>query len=262
MRYQDFEGSIEELVLMKIREIEEKERVRVLHVVESGSRSWGFASPDSDYDIRFIYVRDTDYYLSLQDKKDFIDWELDEVLDINGWDLKKALQYFHKSSATMFEWANSPIVYYTTPEWEDLYEHVAKEYFACKPQMYHYYGTAIKNYQMHISDDMVKYKKYFYVLRPLLSCLWIEKKKCPPSIVFSELVDEVLPTELLTSVSDLIEKKMTMSELDKGARIKVIDKFIETELVRIKALLEGMVDDRKEEWEPLEKKFIELTKVR
>ena len=77
MKYEDFDGPVEELVRMKIKEIEEKENIRVLHVIESGSRAWGFASPDSDYDVRFIYVRDKDFYLSLRDTKDFIDWELD-----------------------------------------------------------------------------------------------------------------------------------------------------------------------------------------
>ena len=121
MKYEEFEGTVRELILAKIKEIEEKEHVRVLHVVESGSRAWGFASPDSDYDVRFIYVRDKKFYLSLKDNKDFIDWELNEVLDINGWDLKKALQHFHKSNATLFEWSNSPVVYYTTDEWKQLY---------------------------------------------------------------------------------------------------------------------------------------------
>lgn len=117
MRYEGFEGPVEELVLLKIKEMEEKEGIRVLHAVESGSRAWGFASPDSDYDVRFIYVREKDFYLSLRETKDFIDWELNDVLDINGWDLKKALRHFHKSNAVLFEWSNSPVVYYTTDEW-------------------------------------------------------------------------------------------------------------------------------------------------
>ena len=182
MKYENFEGKIEELVLLKIREIEEKEHIKVLHVIESGSRAWGFASLDSDYDVRFIYVRDKDFYLSLRDTKDFIDWELNEVLDINGWDLKKALQHFHKSNATLFEWSNSPVVYDTTAEWKNLYNRVAGRYFACKPALYHYYGAAAKNYREYLLDDMVKYKKYFYVLRPILACKWIEEKKCPPPV--------------------------------------------------------------------------------
>ena len=103
MNYEEYEGRIEELILLKIKEIEEKEHVKVLHVVESGSRAWGFASPDSDYDVRFVYVRDREHYLSLQEKKDFIDWELNDVLDINGWDLKKALQHFHGERGSLCE---------------------------------------------------------------------------------------------------------------------------------------------------------------
>ena len=145
MRYEDFEGPVEELVLLKIKEIEQKKNVKVLHVIESGSRAWGFASPDSDYDVRFIYVRDRKQYLGLREEKDYIDWELDDVLDINGWDLKKVLQHFHKSNATVFEWANSPIVYYTTDEWKRLFE-VAYSFFAIKPAMYHYYGISTGRY--------------------------------------------------------------------------------------------------------------------
>ena len=111
MKYENFEGPVEELVRMKIKEIEENEHVRVLHVVESGSRAWGISSPDSDYDVRFIYAQEKDFYLSLRETKDTIDWELNEVLDINGWDVKKVLQHFHKSNSTVYEWSNSPVVY-------------------------------------------------------------------------------------------------------------------------------------------------------
>ena len=150
-------------------EIERKEGVRILHAVESGSRAWGFASPDSDYDVRFVYARPKEDYLRLDELRDVIEWQLDEVLDINGWDLKKALQHFHKSNATLFEWANSPVVYDTTDQWRELYEGTAKQYFSPKSARDHYYGTANKNYHEYLWEDMVKYKKYFYVLRPVLA---------------------------------------------------------------------------------------------
>ncbi len=105
MKYKDFEGTIQALVDRKLDEIEEMEGVKILHAVESGSRAWGFASPDSAYDVRFVYVRPEQYYLRLDEKKDFINWELDETLDINGWDLSKTLQHFHKSNASLYEWA-------------------------------------------------------------------------------------------------------------------------------------------------------------
>lgn len=258
MKYKDYEGPVKELVLMKIKEIEEKENVRVLHAVESGSRAWGFASPDSDYDVRFIYLRNMDDYLSLHDIKDFINWELNEVLDINGWDLKKALQHFHKSNATLFEWANSPVVYYSTDEWKGLYENTAKQYFSVKAALYHYYGTANKNYNEYLLDDMVKYKKYFYVLRPILACKWIEKKACPPPVLFQELVDEVLELEYKEMVCQLVNIKMQMAESEKAPRIDRLNTYIEKELAYYKKTIDAMADDRTADWTELNTLFINL----
>ena len=257
MKYKDFDGTIQELVQMKLKEIEEKENVRILHAVESGSRAWGFASPDSDYDVRFIYMRPMDHYLGLQAKKDFIDWELDETLDINGWDLSKALQHFHKSNATLFEWSNSPVVYDTSPQWAQIRQ-IAGTYFSCKSTLYHYYGTANSNYREHLTGDMVKYKKYFYVLRPLLACKWIEQKKCPPPVLFQNLVDEVLEEDMKPAVSDLLRKKVQMAESDKAPRIDALDDYIVYNLGHFKQLTASMEDDRNSDWTALNKVFIQM----
>lgn len=115
----------------KLFEIEAKENVRILHCVESGSRAWGFASPDSDYDVRFIYVRPKDYYLRLEKTRDVIEWQLDETLDINGWDVQKALRLLHNSNPTLFEWNASPIIYRTTDDWKRISE-VIDDYFVKK----------------------------------------------------------------------------------------------------------------------------------
>lgn len=259
MRYDEFDGTVEELIIAKLHEIEEKENVKILYAIESGSRAWGFASPDSDYDVRFIYVRSENDYLKLQDTKDFIDWELNETLDINGWDLSKALKHFHKSNATLFEWSNSPVVYYVTDEWKAVYE-VVKEYFACKSSIYHYYGTANKNYHEYLLEDMVKYKKYFYVLRPILACKWIEKRKCPPPVLFDELKNSVLEEDLKPVVEGLLKKKMTMSEKDKAPRIDALNQYIEEKLSYYKALADNMEDDRKTEWDKLNNIFVKIIK--
>lgn len=261
MRYENFDGTIEELVRIKIKEIEEKENIRVLHVIESGSRAWGFASPDSDYDVRFIYVRNKEYYLSLRDNKDFIDWELNEILDINGWDIRKALQLFHKSNATLFEWSNSPVVYYTTDEWKRIYEDVASQYFSCKSAMYHYYGTANKNYHEYLTDNMVKYKKYFYVLRPILACKWIEEKKCPPPVLFDELFNSVLEEDMKPAVNELLARKIQMSEADKTPKVDFINQYIVKKLTYYKQLISSMSDDRNPDWEPLEKIFLKINGI-
>lgn len=258
MSYNEFDGTMEELILKRLKEIEEKENVKILHAIESGSRAWGFASPDSDYDVRFIYARKQEDYLSLREKKDVIDWELNEVLDINGWDIKKALQLFRKANATLFEWSNSPIVYYTTDEWKKMYEETAKTYFSCKSAMYHYYGTANKNYHEYLLDDMVKYKKYFYVLRPILACKWIEERKCPPPVLFAELFNTVLEEEMKNSVNELLEKKVKMSESDKAPKIEKINQYIENKLTYYKGLINTMKDDRNADWKPLEDAFVKI----
>ena len=112
-----FQEMIGAVIPEKLREIETREQVKILHCVESGSRAWGFESPDSDYDVRFVYVRRPEHYLRLDRPRDVIEWQLDETLDINGWDLQKALRLLHGSNPTLFEWDRSDIVYRSTPEW-------------------------------------------------------------------------------------------------------------------------------------------------
>lgn len=118
-----------DIIEQKLNEIEQAKGVRILHAAESGSRAWGFASPDSDYDVRFVYVRPKKDYLRLDETKDVIEWQLDEVLDINGWDLKKALRQFVRGNATLFEWSESTIVYRTTNIWARIRE-VSTQYFS------------------------------------------------------------------------------------------------------------------------------------
>ena len=141
------EKEIKEVIIpAKLAEIEKKENVKIIYCVESGSRAWGFASPDSDFDVRFIYVRPKEYYFRLDKTRDVIEWQLDETLDINGWDLQKALVLLHKSNPTMFEWNNSPIVYKTTPEW-GMISNVINNYFQQKAILYHYLSIAKSNYK-------------------------------------------------------------------------------------------------------------------
>lgn len=122
---------MEKIIRQKLMEIEKTENVRIIMAVESGSRAWGFASPDSDYDVRFVYVRKLEDYLKLEKTRDVIEWQLDDVLDISGWDLKKALQLMHESNPSIFEWCTSTIVYRMSPAFEELKE-IRKEYYSPK----------------------------------------------------------------------------------------------------------------------------------
>ena len=110
-------------------EIEKSENVRIIHAAESGSRAWGFAAPDADYDVRFIYVRPKEFYLKLERTRDVIEWEQNDLLDINGWDLQKALRLLHKSNPALFEWNHSPIIYKTTDEWASIQKIIDKYFY-------------------------------------------------------------------------------------------------------------------------------------
>lgn len=241
----------------KLDEIEKKEGVKILHAVESGSRAWGFASPDSDYDVRFIYVRSAEDYLRLEEPRDVIEWQLDDVLDINGWDLKKALRQFAKGNATLYEWSGSPIVYRTTREWEQVKE-VAKDYFSMKSAVYHYYGTANTTYNAYLQGDTVRYKKYFYALRPLLAARYIEEFREAPPVLFDDLMKMNLDDDLRAGIEELVKIKKQTTEKEENPQIPVIRSFIEDEIAKQRQIAYDLQDDHNRDLTGLNKLFLEL----
>ena len=253
----EHERIIHQIIPEKLREIEQRENIRILHCIESGSRAWGFASPDSDYDVRFIYVRPPEFYLRLDKTRDVIEWQLDDTLDINGWDLQKALQLLHNSNPTLFEWNNSPIIYKTTPEWAEI-STVIDRYFQKKAGLYHYLSTAKKNYREYLRGDIVRLKKYFYVLRPLLACRWILKNQTPPPMLFSALMDTCLDPALVPEVEDLLRIKMETPEIGTGPRRDVINSYLDSSIEEIGELIQNLPDDQKDNWSELNRMFLHV----
>ncbi|MDR0964767.1 MAG: nucleotidyltransferase domain-containing protein [Clostridium sp.] len=247
--------SMKDAITQRLAEIERQEKIVILHAVESGSRAWGFASPDSDYDVRFIYVRPKDFYLKLEKTRDVIEWQLDETLDIGGWDLQKALRLLHSSNPTLFEWASSPIVYKTTEQWHQIGAKI-NSFFLAKAGLYHYLSTAQSNYREYLKGEQVKLKKYFYVLRPLLACRWILAKNCPPPMLFSELKNTMLEPALHPAVDRLLAMKAKTPEMGVGARIDELGEYIDRSLVEIKALIDEKSNDDKQGWEQLNELFL------
>lgn len=252
-------GTLREVILQKLKEIEETEGVTILHAVESGSRAWGFPSPDSDYDARFFYVRPREHYLRLEKTRDVIECPIDEVLDINGWDLDKTLRLLHVSNPTLFEWSQSPIVYRTTARFQSFLPTI-RAYFAAKSGLWHYLSMAEGNYREYLKGDMVKAKKYFYVLRPLLACRWILERGTPPPMLFTELVETQLETELQPAVEELLRIKMNTLEIGLVPRVDVLNDFIETNLPGLRAQIEALPREPQREWEPLNRMFLSAVK--
>lgn len=243
----------------KIREIEEKENIKVLYCVESGSRAWGFASPDSDYDVRFIYIRRPEDYLRINRPKDYIEWQLDEVLDINGWDIQKALKLLYKSNPTVFEWCGSPIVYKESPSWH-YFKNIIPDYFVSKKGMYHYLSMAKGNYREYLKGDEVRLKKYLYVLRPVLACKWILDKNSYPPMKFSELVEAELEDYMKPVVADLLKAKMSAGEKEYAPKIIPLNEYLEKNISELEEKIERIYSVYDNDEERLEKVFMDILK--
>ena len=180
-----------------------KKKVKILYACETGSRAWGFPSPDSDYDVRFIYMHERDWYLSLSQQKDTIEY-MDGDLDITGWDLRKCLVLLKKSNAPLIERFKSPIEYYAVPDFKDDFRNLIVNCYSPVAVFYHHYSLAKKFWEDIKDKNEVKLKSYFYLVRSLLSCNWIIKDK------------SVLPMDiegLMTRIDD--EHKKSLKELIK-----------------------------------------------
>lgn len=219
---------IEQEIGRRLRDIEQHHSVIILFAVESGSRAWGFQSTDSDYDIRFVYKHNVDWYLSITKKRDVIEDPLDEIFDFSGWDIQKALWLFSKSNPPLLEWLKSPIIYLEQGNFRSDLRDLEEKYFSVKACILHYLHMANGNYREYLKTETVKTKKYFYVLRPLLACEWIRKNKAPPPMEFEKLANEILDDDSVKNrVFDLLSRKRNNEELGEGPSIPTLNKYIE-----------------------------------
>lgn len=247
---------MKETILKELKKIETEYDVKILMAVESGSRAWGFASPDSDYDVRFLYKCEKEEYLRLDARRDVIELPIDEVLDINGWDLSKALQLLHKSNPTLFEWFSSPIKYIDT-DFRERFDAIKDKYFISKSGVYHYLSMAKGNFREYLKKDMVRAKTYFYVIRPILACKWILEKNSPPPMLFTELAESQLEPEMRPIIDYLLDLKMNSPEIKEIPRIDKLNEYIEKNLEELEAAVKALPYDKNSSWDELNKFFLE-----
>lgn len=223
-------------VLENFRRIESEHEVTVLFACESGSRGWGFASPDSDYDVRFIYVHRLPWYLTVAPGRDVIELPISGELGVNGWDLRKALALLRESNPTLLEWLGSPIVYREDAGAMTRFRMLAQDVFSNAKGWHHYASMAKKNFREHLQAEEVRYKKYLYVLRPLLAARWIRARSGVPPMRFAELAQHTLDATrdaaLIAEINALLEVKMRAGEAATSPRWPGIHAFIEAELAR------------------------------
>lgn len=225
------------LIVDELRRIEQEHDVRILYACESGSRAWGFASRDSDYDVRFIYAHAPDWYQSLDERRDVIEVPIDAELDLSGWDLRKALRLMRKSNPALIEWLKSPVIYAMDEEFMAEFRPLAAEHYSPTRVFHHYRHMAYGNARRYLHGDTIWLKKYLYVLRPILACRWIEQGRGEPPMLFDHLVEATVDDAALRdAIAGLLVLKKTGDELGEAPRIGAISDFIDAELPRLDAL--------------------------
>jgi len=193
-------------------EIEKEHNVVILQAIESGSRAWGFPSPDSDYDVRFIYAHPRDWYLQLSEERDVIELPINDELDIAGWDLRKAFNLANNGNAVIQEWMISPIVYKQSDDYCQLFELLSKAFNPISA--YHHYRSMAKKAYLDIEQsENKKLKRFFYFARATLSAKWIFEKQTMPSIVFADLVAGLISEQaMVEEIECLVSQKAKESE--------------------------------------------------
>lgn len=217
----------------RLAAIEGENDVSILFAVEAGSRAWGFASPDSDYDVRFIYTHRRDWYLRLEPQREVIDSSIEGDVAVSGWDLRKALRLMLKANPALLECLDSPIAYREAPRVRAEFRALAAAYFRPAPCWHRYHSIARANFWNHLQGPRVTLYRYFHVLRSLLACRWIGAGRGPAPMLFSALVSaSSLDAPVRTALEELRARKAAGHELCDVPRVAVLNDFIEQELAR------------------------------
>lgn len=215
----------------ELTRIEREQNVRILFAAESGSRAWGIASRDSDYDVRFIYASN-----SGEPHPGSIEEEIGGVLDFKGRSLPTVLQLLRASNPSLLDWLRSPFIYKADAEFALLIGHLASAYYSRERAFLHHLCAARDAARDYAANPDLRLRKYFQVLRPLLACRWIESKRGPVPIRFDKLVDELVDEPLVRiHIAVLTARKRAGEEFDQAHRIPVISRFVESELARMEA---------------------------
>ncbi len=234
-------------IRQRLSDIESAQGIRILYACESGSRAWGFASADSDYDVRFIFTRQRDDYLGIFDPPDMLDLGIDELLiDLTGWDLRKALRLGRKSNGSLTEWLFSPIVYQQDSVIMSEWREIACRNFVPRSSAAHYLGLCRKMWGgiQEKGDEFVTAKKYLYALRSLLAALYVCEKQSPIPVPFSDLrAVLVLPPNATAEIDQMIAEKSSGGESDTIQSNEALDSFLENEIPRLDDLIKQLPDE-------------------
>ena len=202
---------MQQQIIDKLSHIAANNDLYFLFAAESGSRAWGFSSPDSDYDVRAVYICPPEYYLSIDKQKDTFEFIENEWFDVGGWDIRKALRLLRKSNAVLVEWLRSPMVYGRDEAFVNALNALLPQYVQAAPLLHHYRGIAINAMKTMDLHQPLRLKKWFYVLRPLLAARWAVLQGGIPPMTLAELM-AAWPNDVAAEIEDLVALKQQQNE--------------------------------------------------
>lgn len=266
-----FTPSDDEMAMIheELRKIESGNNVRVLFAVESGSRSWGMASKNSDYDVRFVYKRPIYDYLRLDQRKDTLEWHPDPLLDMVGWDVSKYLSLLHRSNPSALEWLQCPRYVVNDPYRLRDMERLAEDCLDARSLAFHYVGMARENANefLRIADGVTrdeppKTKKYVYVIRALLSARYVCEYNEVPYIEVDDLVDcyrdRLDARGVKEPIEELLRRKREGLEGDVHERIPELDEWVMSELDLMRSRAERLERRKAPSWDDVNELFIRI----
>ena len=208
-------------ILKTIKDIEKEEKVKVLFLIESGSRGWGWESRDSDYDVRGVFIQD---YLKFTEIKEQINRKKGD-LDITLWDLRKFFRLMVKSNPSVWEWLSSEIIYLENPLRKKL-KRIFLKNFSEYSLKKHYVSMAKQNFDKYINNEKenANLKKYVYVLRSVACVTWIEKYKTPPPKNYKKIL-KLFPKYVKNFFEKVVKDKRKSENLV-GPRNKEVENFV------------------------------------
>ena len=222
-----------------LTQLEATHGIRILYACEAGSRAWGFPSPDSDYDVRFIYCHPPAWYLTLDEGPDTLNFPVDDELDLAGWELRKALRLLRGSNAALFEWLQSPVVYHEALDFRARLMPLLPAAFNLKAGLHHYLGQLRRGVEEELLPEEVRLKRLFYALRSALAARWIRERHTLPPMEFAPL-RELLPNLLPAIVDELLARKATANEKTLVPRPAALVEFLRAELAAGQAARETL----------------------
>jgi len=243
------------LVPRRLKQLETEYGIRVLYAAESGSRAWGTSHHDSDFDVRFIYIRPREDYLRLDRARDVLEFPIGDGWDMCGWDLTKTLQLLHNSNSQIYEWFHSPVVY-VDGGFSRRFRPVLEAYFSTRTAVYHYLHQAELKMKKLQKDDTVKVKHYLYSLQHLAAAQWVLERHAPVPVDFGT-VTQLLPPDVRQQAGAIALRKTTRPEQPGMPRDPQLDAWLREEYSRLHREAGMLPGDGDKGWERLNRFFLE-----